>query len=98
MLLCVEEINKGKRFEATFCDGSTTKFGQTNPQTGTYIDHKNEKLKTNYIKRHIRDLRTYDYKRAGYLSLFLLWNKPNLKDSIKDFNKRIKNKNWDIKY
>ena len=50
MLLCVEEINKGKRFEATFCDGSTTKFGQTNPQTGTYIDHKNEKLKTKELK------------------------------------------------
>jgi len=98
MLVEVKEINKSKRFEATFSDGSTTKFGQTNPKTGTFIDHKNEKLKTNYIKRHIRDLRTNDYKRAGYLSLFLLWNKSNLKDSIQDFNKRIKNKNWDIKY
>ena len=98
MLVEVKEINKSKRFEATFSDGSTTKFGQTNPTIGTFIDHKNEKLKTNYIKRHIRDLRTNDYKRAGYLSLFLLWNKSNLKDSIQDFNKRIKNKNWDIKY
>jgi len=51
MLLCVEEINKGKRFEATFCDGSTTKFGQTNPQTGTYIDHKNEKLENKLYKK-----------------------------------------------
>ena len=50
MLLCVEEINERKRFEATFSDGSTTKFGQTNPQTGTYIDHKNEKLKTKELK------------------------------------------------
>ena len=82
MLVEVKEINKSKRFEATFSDGSTTKFGQTNPKIGTYIDHKNEKLKTNYIKRHIRDLRTDNHKRAGYLSLFLLWNKPNLKDSI----------------
>ena len=98
MLVEVKEINDCKRFEATFSDGSTTKFGQTNTTIGTFIDHKNEKLKTNYIKRHIRDLRTFDHKRAGYLSLFLLWNKPNLKDSIKDFNKRIKNKNWDIKY
>ena len=97
MLLCVEEINERKRFEATFSDGSTTKFGQTNTTIGTFIDHKNEKLKTNYIKRHIRDLRTFDHKRAGYLSLFLLWNKPNLKDSIEDFNKRIKNNNWKIK-
>ena len=98
MLVEVKEINERKRFEATFSDGSTTKFGQTNTTIGTFIDHKNEKLKTNYIKRHIRDLRTNDYKRAGYLSLFLLLNKPNLKDSIKDFNARMKYKNWDIKY
>ena len=97
MLICVKEINDNKRFIAYFSDGSTTKFGQTNPKIGTYIDHKNEKLKTNYIKRHIRDLRTNDYKRAGYLSLFLLWNRPNLKESVKDFNKRIKNNNFEIK-
>ena len=95
--MCVEEINDNKRFIAFFSDASTTKCGQTNPKIGTYIDHKNEKLKTNYIKRHIRDLRTNDYKRAGYLSLFLLWNRPNLEESVKDFNKRIKNNNFEIK-
>ena len=88
--MCVEEINDNKGFIAFFSAGLTTKFGQTNPKIGTYIDHKNEKLKTNYIKRHLKDLQTHDYKRAGYLSLFLLWNKPNLKESVKDFNKRIK--------
>ena len=94
--MCVEEINEGKRFKATFCDGSTTKFGQTN-STGTYIDHNDKKLRTNYIKRHLKHLKTNDYKRAGYLSLFLLWNRQNLKESVKDFNKRIKNNNLEIK-
>ena len=97
MLICVKEINDNKRFIAFFNDGSTTKFGQTNPKIGTYIDHNDEKLKTNYIKRHLKDLKTNDYKRAGYLSLFLLWNRPNLKESVKDFNKRIKNNNFEIK-
>ena len=97
MLVCVEEINKNKRFEATFSDGTKVKFGQTNPKQGTFLDNNNEKLKTNYIKRHLKDLRTNDYRRAGYLSLFLLWNKPTLKESVKDFNKRIKNDNWNLR-
>jgi len=98
MLKCVEEINESKRFKAYFSDGTTTKFGQTNPKTGTFIDHQDKQLKNNYIKRHLKDLETNDYKRAGYLSMFLLWNKETLKDSMKDFNKRILKNDWKIKY
>ena len=90
MLKCVEEVNESKRFKAYFTDGTTTRFGQTDPKKGTFIDHQDKELKKNYIKRHLKDLETNDYKRAGYLSMFLLWNKENLKDSIKDFNRRIK--------
>ena len=97
MLVEVKEIKKDKQFLAYFSDGTKVKFGQTNPKQGTYIDHKNEKLKTNYIRRHLKDLNTNDYKRAGYASLFLLWNKPTLKESIKDFNARIKKNDWKIK-
>ena len=86
MLKCVEEINESKRFKAYFSDGTTTRFGQTNPKTGTFIDHQDKQLKKNYIKRHLKDLETNDYNRAGYLSMFLLWNKETLKDSIKDLN------------
>ena len=96
MLECVEEINESKRFKAYFSDNTTTKFGQTNPKKGTVIDHQDKELKKNYIKRHLKDLDTDDYKRAGYLSLFLLWNKPTLKESMKDFNRRIKKNDWDI--
>ena len=98
MLDCVEEINESKRFRAYFCDGKTARFGQTNPKKGTFIDHKDKELKKNYIKRHLKDLETNDYRRAGYLSMFLLWNKSTLRESVKDFNKRIKNNDWNIKY
>jgi len=98
MLECVEEINESKRFRAYFSDGTITKFGQTNPKKGTFLDHQNKELKKNYIKRHLKDLETNDYKRAGYLSLFLLWNKPTLKDSMNDFNRRLKYNDWNIKY
>ena len=78
MLECVEEINESKR------------FGQTNPKTGTYIDHQDKELNKNYLKRHLKDLETNDYKRAGYLSMFLLWNKPTLKESMKDLTEELK--------
>ena len=97
MLECVEEVNESKRFKAYFKDGTITKFGQTNPKTGTFIDQQDKQKKKNYIKRHLKDLETNDYKRAGYLSMFLLWNKENLNDSIKDFNRRIKKNDWNIK-
>ena len=98
MLEFVEEINESKRFKAYFSDGKTARFGQTNPKKGTFIDHKDKELKMNYIKRHLKDLETNDYRRAGYLSMFLLWNKSTLRESVKDFNKRIKNNDWNIKY
>ena len=98
MLKCVEEINQSKRFKAYFSGNTTATFGQTNPKTGTFIDHQDKQIKKNYIKRHLKDLETNDYKRAGYLSMFLLWNKETLKDSMKDFNKRILKNDWKIKY
>ena len=91
MLISIKEINENKRFIALFSNGKTTKFGQINPKKGTYIDQNDKKLKKNYIKRHLKDLKTNDPSRPGYLSLFLLWNKETFKDSITDFNRRIKN-------
>ena len=97
MLLFVKEINEDKRYKAFFCDGTTTKFGMTNPKQGTFIDHQDKTLRKNYIKRHLKDLKTNDYKRAGYLSLFLLWNKETIPESIHNFNRRIKNDDWNVK-
>ena len=98
MLKCIEKIkDKNKRFKAYFTNGKTTKFGQSNPKQGTFVDHGDKTLRKNYIKRHLRDLDTDDYTRAGYLSLFLLWDKPTLKEIITAYNKRIKNDDWRIK-
>jgi len=98
MLKYIEEINeKNERYKAYFTNGKTTKFEQSNPKIGTYIDHNDKTLRKNYIKRHLRDLETNDYTRAGFLSLFLLWNKETLKESTRDYNKRIKNDYWRIK-
>jgi len=49
MLKCIEEINeKNKRYKAYFTDGTTTKFGQSNPKIGTYIDHNDKTLRKLY--------------------------------------------------
>ena len=97
MLECVEEVNESKRFKAYFTNGKTTEFGQSNAKQGTYIDHGDKTLRKNYIKRHLRDLKTNDYTKPGYLSMSSIWDKPTLKENIIAYNKRMKNDDWEIK-
>ncbi len=42
-----------------------------------------------YWQRHSKDLKTLDPTAAGYLSLFILWNKPTLEASIADYKRRF---------
>ena len=51
---------------------------------------KDKDARSRYRKRHRKDLDTKDFKRAGYLSFYVLWNIDNLEDSIKDYKKRFK--------
>ena len=48
-----------------------TNFGQIGGKT--YLDEKNKEKRKNYRARHKKDLDTKDFKRAGYLSFWLLW-------------------------
>lgn len=87
-----------KKYKATFIihkDGKkkekTTYFGypsQTDPKND-YTRHKDKNRRNRYIWRHMKDTRTGDPTRAGYLSLYVLWNKPSLKASITDYKKRL---------
>jgi len=65
---------------------------------GTYIDHNDKTLRKNYIKRHLKDLNTNDFTRPGFLSLFISWNKETLKESMRDYNRRIKTITLILKY
>ena len=49
---------------------------------------KRDKVKASYRKRHAKDPINNPYT-AGSLSFHLLWNKPTLSASIKDFEKRF---------
>ena len=82
---------KGKKWVATFLDENDkykhTHFGREGMNDFTLtgdIDARNR-----YWTRHHKDLLTNDPTRAGYLSLYLLWNKPTLEASIKYYIKKF---------
>jgi hypothetical protein len=54
-----------------------------------YTIHKDKSRRERYISRHKRDLRTNDPMRPGYLSMYILWNKPTFKASLADYKRRL---------
>lgn len=78
----------GKKMMAIFYDEAkkkikTTHFGQEN--ASDYILHNDLQRKMNYISRHKEREDWTDYMTAGALSRWILWNKPTLSASIKDY-------------
>ncbi len=51
--------------------------------------HRDIKRRERYISRHKKDLQTNDPMRPGYLSMYILWNKPSLQASVSDFKRRL---------
>lgn len=84
----------GKKWRATFSDDTTTDFGATG--YSDYTKHRDKERRDSYIARHKSDLETGDPKRAGYLSMFILWNKPTLEASIADYRRRLKSGDWKV--
>ena len=79
-----------KKYMAIFDnDGrrKTVHFGQKNADDFTLT--KNLDQKNRYQTRHRKDLETKDPTRAGYLSWYILWNKPTLTESIRDYRQRF---------
>ena len=88
-----------KRFRATYCmceiknacKGTNHKevdFGQKGGST--FIDHKDEEKKKNYLARHRVNENWNDPLTPGALARWLLWNLKTLRDSVDDFKKRFK--------
>ena len=79
-----------KKYEITFEKNGkkyVRKFGAAGMSDFTI--HKDVKRRENYISRHKKDLQTGDPMRPGYLSMYILWNKPTLESSLKDYKKRL---------
>jgi hypothetical protein len=81
----------GKKFTATFEKNGGRKiqihFGDSS--ASDFTKHHDRERRNRYIKRHLKDLRTNNPARAGYLSMFVLWNKPSLQASIADYRRRL---------
>ena len=87
-----DSTNPKKRLMAIFTndDGKkvkTTHFGLKGGST--FIDHKDETKKKNYLARHKVRENWNDYMSAGSLARYILWNEPTLTESIKDYKKRF---------
>ena len=86
----------GKKFRAVFIregkEISHTDFGAEGYED--YTTHKDEKRKEEYLARHKARENWNDYRTAGALSRWLLWNRRTLKASFSDYLKRFRLKEW----
>jgi hypothetical protein len=91
-LLSINEANNNKhKYIATF-ELEPNKY--KNVPFGAFgysdfIQHGDKARKQRYLNRHRKNEDWSDPTTPGALSRFILWNKPTLEDSIKDFIKRF---------
>ena len=86
-----------KTYDARIDGSKTVSFGQKG--ASDFTKHENSDRKERYIDRHNKneDWTKYGAKAAGFYSKHVLWNKPTLKASIDDINKRFNNLNVKMK-
>jgi hypothetical protein len=79
-----------KKYEIVFNKNGkkiTRKFGAAGMSDFTI--HKDKMRREKYISRHRKDLGTNDPTKPGYLSMFILWNKPSIRASLSDYKRRL---------
>ena len=85
------------KYDARIDGKKAVSFGQTG--ASDFTKHKNTDRKDRYIDRHKtnEDWTKSGATTAGFYSKHVLWNKPTLKASIDDINKRFKSLNVKMK-
>ena len=87
-----KSTNKTKKYMIEWIEGGkkkTTHFGAAGYED-FILTRGNEEKKRAYLARHSVNEDWTDWRKAGTLSRYILWNKPNLKDSIKDLESKFK--------
>ncbi len=83
--------NPKKKMMAIFYENGkkkkTTHFGQRG--ASDFTKHGDEARRKRYDDRHRARENWQDYKTAGSLSKYVLWNKKTLSSSISDYTKRF---------
>jgi hypothetical protein len=82
-----------KKFDAMIDGKKTISFGEKG--ASDFTKHKDKDRKERYIDRHKarEDWNVSGVKTAGFYSKHVFWNKPTLKVSIDDINKKYKSLN-----
>lgn len=89
---------QGKKLMAVFINKKTNKqkithFGSSSNKDYTIYSKtdkdKAEKMKNAYIARHKVNENWNNPISAGALAKHILWNKPTIRESIKDYKKRF---------
>lgn len=75
------------KYVAEFDDGDRVKFGAFGYDDYTITNDK--KQKKAYLARHRKRENWNDPKTAGALSRWILWDKPTLEASIKNYIKKF---------
>jgi hypothetical protein len=82
----------GKKWRATFYDKDADREKHTDFGATGYDDFTtsgDEEQKKRYQTRHAKDLKTGDPTKAGFLSYYILWNKPTITGSVRDYKSRF---------
>ena len=78
-----------KKYDAIVDDKKAISFGAKG--YSDFTQHKDKARKERYVKRHRTNEDWTDPKTAGFYAKHILWNRPTIKESIADINKRFKN-------
>ena len=82
----------GKKYAAYFSDNTVTHFGAKGYQNYGGVGkekHLDEDRKKAYLRRHSATEDWNDFKSAGSLSRWILWNKPSFRESVDDYKRRF---------
>jgi len=86
-----------KKYTAVFYDDNRNKIKTTHFGASGYSDytkHGDEERKKRYLERHRNSENWADYKSAGSLSRYILWNKRSVSGSYNDYIKKFKLKKY----
>jgi hypothetical protein len=78
-----------KRYDAIFQIDNKQKIVPFGSQYENYIIHKDPKKKELYLKRHAKREDWGNPITPGSLSRWILWNKPDFLQSVKDFKNKF---------
>lgn len=79
--------SKTKKYDVITPDDKLIRFGQDSASDFTI--HKDEVRKQRYLDRHEANEDWTNLNSAGAWSRWILWNKPTIRSSIKDMEKRF---------